>query len=109
MTNDHDDVSLMRPFDFKRALRSSVVERYRSGDFTRPGDVRALRRFIHMTQRQMAVALCIPLNRLQRWERGVIPVDDCGSRVLALAARHPGMAHRHQISYDARLIAHPDW
>lgn len=109
LENEHDDESLMRPFDFAHALKNTDRNRYKAGDFSQPGDVRALRRFLHMTQEKFAVALCLNLRTLQNWEQGRCPLPERALHFLSLVARHPSLARAHRLSYDARLIAHPDW
>jgi DNA-binding transcriptional regulator YiaG len=71
-----------------RALTRAQRQRIISGALE-SGDVRALRRFICLTQEQFAEALGISVHTLRNWEQDRVKPDGPGLALLRIAARHP--------------------
>lgn len=74
--------------ELSRALTRAQRRRIMVGDL-RPGDVKALRKFICLTQEQFAEALGISVHTLRNWEQDRVRPDGPGLALLRIAARHP--------------------
>ena len=74
---------------FGRSMRASVRRRLMNGDFRGAEDVRALRRFVGLTQVQLASAMGISVHTLRNWEQGRRHPDGPAVALLRIAARHP--------------------
>ena len=74
--------------EMKRALTRAQRQRIIAGDLRR-GDVAALRRFISLTQQELATALGISVHTLRNWEQDRVKPDGPGLALLRIAARHP--------------------
>jgi putative transcriptional regulator len=83
--NDRDELTRE---EFGRALTRAQRKRIIAGRLE-PGDVRALRRFICLTQEQFAEALGISVHTLRNWEQDRVKPDGPGLALLRIAARHP--------------------
>ena len=75
----------MREHGISRALR----QRLRRGEFRGGDDVKALRRFVHMSQSEFAHALGISVRTLQNWEQDVRMPEGPALALLSIAAAHP--------------------
>jgi len=53
-------------------------------------ELRALRRQLRMTQREVAEALDVTVNTVARWEQGVHGVSRLAARALSLLAKEHG-------------------
>ena len=74
--------------ELDRALTRAQRKRIIAGRLE-PGDVAALRRFICLTQEQLATALGISVHTLRNWEQDRVKPDGPGLALLRIAARHP--------------------
>lgn len=75
--------------DFRRTLKHSHRRRLIRGDFRGGDDVIALRRFIGLTQVELAEALGISVHTLRNWEQGRRYPEGPALALLRIAARHP--------------------
>jgi len=74
---------------FERALPRSVRRRLISGRFESGEDVKALRRFVGLTQVDFATALGISVHTLRNWEQNRRRPEGPAVALLRIAARHP--------------------
>jgi DNA-binding transcriptional regulator YiaG len=74
---------------FDRAIPSSQRLRLMRGDFRSGDDVADLRRFLGMTQAQLARAMGISVHSLRNWEQGRRRPKGPAAALLRIAARHP--------------------
>jgi DNA-binding transcriptional regulator YiaG len=74
---------------FARALPASVRRRLIEGRIESGADIVALRRFIGLTQAQLAAAMGISVATLRNWEQGRRRPDGPAVALLRIAARHP--------------------
>jgi DNA-binding transcriptional regulator YiaG len=75
----------MRDHGISRTLR----QRLRQGEFRGGSDVKALRRFVRMSQSEFAHALGISIRTLQNWEQDVRMPEGPALALLSIAAAHP--------------------
>ena len=75
--------------DFERAIPASLRKRLMRGEFNSGDDVVALRRFIGLTQAQLASAMGISVHTLRNWEQGRRRPEGPAVALLRIAARHP--------------------
>ena len=83
------DIPELTPSDFERAIPASLRQRLLRGVFTSGDDVVALRRFIGLTQAQLATAMGISVHTLRNWEQGRRRPEGPAVALLRIAARHP--------------------
>jgi DNA-binding transcriptional regulator YiaG len=83
------DIPELTPSDFERAIPPSLRQRLMRGEFTSGDDVVALRRFIGLTQAQLATAMGISVHTLRNWEQGRRRPEGPAVALLRIAARHP--------------------
>ncbi len=62
-----------------------------AGKFETGEDVAALRRFVGLTQVQLAQAMGISVHTLRNWEQGRRKPEGPAIALLRIAARHPGI------------------
>ena len=74
---------------FTRAIPASVRRRLMDGAFDTPDDIRALRVFVGLTQRELAQAMGISVHTLRNWEQGRRHPEGPALALLRIAARHP--------------------
>lgn len=72
-----------------RAIPARVRCRLLAGKFESGDDVAALRRFIGLTQTQLARAMGISVHTLRNWEQGRRRPEGPALALLRIAARHP--------------------
>lgn len=72
-----------------RAIPARVRRRLLAGKFESGEDVAALRRFIGLTQTQLARAMGISVHTLRNWEQGRRRPEGPALALLRIAARHP--------------------
>ena len=72
-----------------RAIPASVRRRLMAGRFESAEDVVALRRFIGLTQVELARAMGISVHTLRNWEQGRRRPEGPALALLRIAARHP--------------------
>jgi putative transcriptional regulator len=75
--------------DFARAIPARVRERLMRGQFESGEDVAALRRFVGLTQAELAQAMSISVHTLRNWEQGRRHPEGPSIALLRIAARHP--------------------
>jgi putative transcriptional regulator len=83
------DIPELTASDFERAIPASLRQRLMRGEFTSGDDVVALRRFIGLTQAQLAAAMGISVHTLRNWEQGRRRPEGPAVALLRIAARHP--------------------
>ena len=92
MPRAHDeDMRELTKKDFAGAIRSSVRRRLVAGKFETGADVVALRRFVRLTQMQLAQATGISVHTLRNWEQDRRRPEGPAIALLRIAARHPGI------------------
>ena len=74
-----------------RALPRSVRKRLTTSSFESGDDVKALRRFLGMTQAELALAMGISVHTLRGWEQSRRRPEGPAVALLRIAARHPGI------------------
>ena len=79
--------------DFARSLPRSKRESIIRGEIESGEDVRALRRFIGLSQTRFALALGISVHTLRNWEQGRRRPEGPALALLRVAARHPRVLH----------------
>lgn len=72
-----------------RAIPAEQHNRLKAGRFESGADVAALRRFIGMTQAELAQAMGISVYTLRGWEQGRRTPEGPAVALLRIAARHP--------------------
>jgi DNA-binding XRE family transcriptional regulator len=86
---DMTDTPELTAEQFARALPASVRRRLIEGRIESGADIAALRRFIGLTQAQLAAAMGISVATLRNWEQGRRRPDGPAVALLRIAARHP--------------------
>jgi DNA-binding transcriptional regulator YiaG len=74
---------------FARAIPARLRKRLILGQFESGEDISALRRFIGLTQEQLAQAMGISVHTLRNWEQGRRRPEGPAIALLRIAARHP--------------------
>lgn len=74
--------------DFARAIPHAQYRRLRDGKLE-PGDVAALRRYLALSQTQLAKALGISVRTLQNWEQDRALPTGSGLALIRIATRYP--------------------
>lgn len=82
-------ISPLTDEQFARALPARVRKRLMLGQFDSGEDISALRRFIGLTQVQLAQAMSISVHTLRNWEQGRRRPEGPAIALLRIAARHP--------------------
>ena len=72
-----------------RAIPARMRKRLAQGRFESGEDIVALRRFIGMTQAELARAMEISVHTLRNWEQGRRWPEGPAIALLRIAARHP--------------------
>jgi len=75
--------------DFASAIPARVRRRLMQGRFESGKDIVALRRFVRMTQVQLAQAMGISVHTLRNWEQDRRKPEGPAIALLRIAARHP--------------------
>ena len=78
---------------FEKSLSARLRRRLIRGRFESGDDVRAVRRFVGLSQVQFSQALGISVHTLRNWEQGRRRPDGPGLALLRIAARHPKIIH----------------
>lgn len=76
-----------------RALTRAQRQRIMAGDL-RPGDVAALRRFVCLSQEELARAFGISVHTVRYWEQGRATPDRADLALLQFAAHYPRILRR---------------
>ena len=82
------DIPELNPDQLARAIPARMRKRLMAGTFETGEDVRALRRFVGLTQVQLARAMGISVHTLCNWEGRRRP-EGPAVALLRIAARHP--------------------
>lgn len=83
------DIPELTAEQFARALPAAVRRRLIDGHMEWGADIAALRRFIGLTQAQLAAAMGISVATLRKSEQGRRRPDGPAVALLRIAARHP--------------------
>ena len=83
------DIPEVTEQQFARSIPASVRRRLMAGRFETPDDIKALRRFVGLTQEQLADAMGISVHTLRNWEQGRRQPEGPALALLRIAARHP--------------------
>ena len=83
------DIPELTADQLQRAIPASVRRRLMAGEIASGADVSALRRFLGLTQAQLAEAMGISVHTLRNWEQGRRRPDGPAVALLRIAARHP--------------------
>ena len=75
--------------DFKRAISGKLRRKLASGKIESGDDVRALRKFVGLSQVDFAEALGISVYTLRNWEQNRRMPEGPALALLRIAARHP--------------------
>lgn len=84
-----DDIPELTEEQFARAIPARVRKRLMLGQLESGEDIVALRRFIGLTQTQLALAMGISVHTLRNWEQGRRRPEGPAIALLRIAARHP--------------------
>lgn len=79
----------LRKKDFAAAITRAQRKRLMEGQICGGADISSLRKFLRMTQADLAAALGISLHTLRNWEQGHRTPDGPALSLLRIAARHP--------------------
>lgn len=83
------DIPQITDRQFTRSIPASTRRRLVEGRFECPADIKALRRFVGLTQEQLAFAMGISVHTLRNWEQGRRKPEGPAIALLRIAARHP--------------------
>ncbi len=75
------------------AISARLRKRLMLGRFETGEDVAALRRFVGLTQTELAKAMEISVHTLRNWEQGRRKPEGPAIALLRIAARHPRILH----------------
>lgn len=84
----NDDIAELTEENFSRMIRRDQRLRLMSGRWE-SGDLAALRRYLGLTQEELATRLGISVDTLQNWEQDRRQPDGPARALLRLLARHP--------------------
>jgi putative transcriptional regulator len=84
-----DDIDELSDEDFASAISATLRRRLMRGDIRTGADVAALRRFVRMTQVELARAMGISVHTLRNWEQGRRKPEGPAIALLRIAASHP--------------------
>ena len=88
MTDDLDIPEITEQA-FTRAISATLRKRLMDGVFETPDDIKALRKFVGLTQDELADAMGISVHTLRNWEQGRRRPEGPALALLRIAARHP--------------------
>ncbi len=83
------DLPQLTAAQMSRAISARMRKRLMAGQFESGDDISALRRFVGLTQLQLAQAMGISVHTLRNWEQGRRRPDGPAVALLRIAARHP--------------------
>ena len=84
-----DEIPELSEEQLARAIPASVRKRLMLGQFESGEDITALRRFVGLTQVQLASAMGISVHTLRNWEQGRRRPEGPAIALLRIAAKHP--------------------
>ena len=93
-----DDIGELTEAEFARALPRALRRRLSRGEIRGGEDVRALRRFVGLSQARFALALGISVHTLRNWEQGRRHPEGPALALLRIAARHPRVLHENLVA-----------
>lgn len=83
------DIPEITDEQFDNAISARQRARLMRGEFSSGADIAALRRFIGLSQAELARAMEISVHTLRNWEQGRRKPDGPALALLKIAARHP--------------------
>lgn len=83
-----EEIPELTEADFARMITRAQRKRLIAGTFE-AGDLVALRKFLSLTQAELAGRIGISVDSLQNWEQGRRQPDGPARALLRLIARHP--------------------
>mgnify|MGYP001814339173 CR=1 FL=1 len=83
------DIPEITDEQFDNAISARQRARLMRGEFSSGADIAALRRFIGLSQTELARAMEISVHTLHNWEQGRRKPDGPALALLKIAARHP--------------------
>lgn len=83
------DIPELDAVDFESAIPARLRKRMMQGRFEAGSDIAALRRFVRLTQEELARAMGISVHTLRNWEQGRRKPEGPAIALLRIAARHP--------------------
>ena len=86
-----DELPELTEANFARMITRAQRRRLIMGNWT-AGDLTALRRFLGLTQQQLATRIGISIDTWQNWEQDRYQPDGPARALLRLIARHPRLA-----------------
>ena len=89
MTASGDDIPELTEADFAAAMPARLRKRLMRGELESGSDIAALRRFVRLTQTQLAQAMGISVHTLRNWEQDRRKPEGPAIALLRIAARHP--------------------
>ena len=90
------DIPELTERDFARMIPMDRLRRLRSGHFTAK-DIAALRKYLSLSQRDLAERLGISIDTLQNWEQDRTAPDGPARALIAIIARHPTIITRGEL------------
>jgi DNA-binding transcriptional regulator YiaG len=84
-----NDIPELTEEQLTRAIPARVRKRLMQGQLESGEDIAALRRFVGLTQTQLALAMGISVHTLRNWEQGRRHPEGPAIALLRIAARHP--------------------
>lgn len=84
-----DEIPELTEEQLDRAIPASVRKRLALGQFESGEDITVIRRFVGLTQEQLASAMGISVHTLRNWEQGRRRPKGPAIALLRIAARHP--------------------
>lgn len=86
-----DEIRELTDDDFASSLSPRKRDRFMRGQIDAGEDVAALRRFVRLSQTQLARALGVSVQTLREWEQDREKPDGPAIALLRIAARHPSI------------------
>lgn len=83
------DISELDLDDFESAIPARLRKRMIEGRFEAGSDIAALRRFVRLTQEELARAISISVHTLRNWEQGRRKPEGPAIALLRIAVRRP--------------------
>ena len=83
------DIPELDAVDFESAIPARLRKRMMQGRFEAGSDIAALRRFVRLTEKELARAMGISVHTLRNWEQGRRKPEGPAIALLRIAARHP--------------------
>jgi DNA-binding transcriptional regulator YiaG len=94
-----DEMPELTEADLASAIPARLRKRLIKGQFESGEDIAALRRFVRLTQEQLAKAMGISVHTLRNWEQGRRTPEGPALALLRIAAKHPRVIRENLESY----------